>query len=92
MARTFHREASLIGPALVGLALLLAWITGCSITLSDQGEVSFEFTQGFTVSHKTSDTDAQSKASTDFKPLVDYIIELRGSQDEKEPATQPAEE
>jgi len=33
MARTFHREASLIGPALVGLALLLAWLgSGCSMT------------------------------------------------------------
>jgi len=90
MTRTFHREASSIGLWLVALVLLLTWITGCTFTLSDQGEVSVEFTQGVKVRHTTSATNAESKASTDFKPLVDYIIELRGPQDEKEPTTQPA--
>jgi hypothetical protein len=84
----------LIGPALVALALLCALVCSCTITLRDSGEVSVDFRQGITVSHKTAKTNSESVASSDFKPLVDYIIQLRESSAEadpggEEPTTQP---
>lgn len=80
----FHPQASVIGLVVAAAVLGLVFICGCAITLSDEGEVAFKFTQGFTVSHKAVETDAESKATADFKPLVDYIVKLR------EPTTQPA--
>lgn len=82
---TWDSHASMLPVVCVLIVIGLVAVCGCAITLSDNGEVSFEFRQGFTVSHRTATTDAESKATTDFKPLMDWILKLR------EPTTQPAD-
>ncbi len=79
-------HASMLPVAVVLVVIGLVAMCSCTLTLRDQGEVSIEFRQGITIGHKTSETHAESTATADFQPLVDYVIDLR------EPTTQPVEE
>ena len=55
---------------------------GCTITLKDQGSFSMDFRQGFTIGSQASETKAESRATADFKPLIEYILALRKPGDE----------
>ena len=79
-------DAAMLPVGIVLVVIGLVAMCSCTITLSDKGSVSIEFTQGIKIGHETSATQAKSEATTDLQPLVDYIIEVR------EPTTQPAEE
>ncbi len=57
-------------------------LSGCTIVLKDKGGVSVEFTQGFKVSHETSNTDATAEARTEVPALVSWLF----PDDDQEPA------
>lgn len=62
----------LVIPILVTLNLF-----GCVIKLKDNGKLSFFTSTEWGVKHETAETKAESVSTWDYKPLVDYILQLR---------------
>jgi len=62
---------------------------GCTTSLSNAGEVYFEWGTKAAVGHRAEATEGYAESKVDLQPAIDYLIQLR--EDAEEPADAPAE-
>lgn len=60
---------------ILGWLFLLILIGGCTVRLRDNGEMGISAGYDLKFYHKTAETQAESEATLESQPLMDYLAE-----------------